>query len=141
MQITVSPVASNQPPVAGDDAYSTPQDTVLNVAGPGILVNDSDPEGHALSITVLTQPVHGNLSVAPDGGFSYTPDSGFTGTDGFTYLVNDGDLDSQPASVQIEVEPRIVEPPVPVPTTNRFGLIVMTLLILAGGLYGRRRRA
>ena len=113
----------------------------MSISAPGILANDSDPEGHALSINLLTQPAHGHLSVALDGGFSYIPDAGFSGSDGFTYLVNDGDLDSQPASVRIDVEPGFVEPPVPVPATNRFGLIVMILLLLAAGLYGRWRIA
>jgi hypothetical protein len=84
---------------------------VLNIATPGILANDSDPEGHALSISVLTQPANGHLSVALDGGFSYTPDAGYTGIDVFTYSVNDGQADSNTATVQITVS-AVNQPPV-----------------------------
>ena len=109
--VTITVNAVNQPPVAVNDAYSTPQDTVLTIAAPGILVNDSDPEGHALSINVLTQPANGHLNVAIDGGISYTPDAGFTGVDAFTYTVNDGQADSNTATVQITVN-AVNQPPV-----------------------------
>ena len=32
----------NQAPVAADDSYSTPEDTTLTVAAPGLLANDTD---------------------------------------------------------------------------------------------------
>ncbi len=40
--ITVDPV--NDAPVAVDDAYSTDEDTLLEVAVPGVLGNDVDPD-------------------------------------------------------------------------------------------------
>jgi hypothetical protein len=99
--ITVNEV--NLPPVASDDAWATPQDTVLNVAAPGVLANDSDPEGHALTVTVTGQPAHGHLSLGAGGAFSYAPDPGYFGADAFTYTVSDGALDSSPATVRITV--------------------------------------
>lgn len=101
VQITVNEV--NLPPLANNDAYATPQDTVLNVAAPGILGNDSDPEGHQLSVLLLTQPTNGHRVPAAGGSFTYDPNPCFTGTDRFTCLVTDGEKDSAPATVSIQV--------------------------------------
>lgn len=93
----------NQPPVAANDAYSTAQDTPLTVPVPGILANDSDPEGASLVASQLTAPSHGTVTVNSTGSFTYTPASGFSGTDTFTYRVTDGALWSSPATVTITV--------------------------------------
>ena len=44
---TVSAAIDNDPPVATNDGYSTNEDTALTVAAPGVLGNDSDPDGNA----------------------------------------------------------------------------------------------
>lgn len=110
VQITVKPV--NRPPVANNDAYSTQQDVVLKIASPGILANDSDPEGSPLTATIVSQPLHGVLIATADGFFTYTPNAGYTGVDTFTYQANDGVLDSNTATVQITVSPPPNRPPV-----------------------------
>ncbi|WP_013631016.1 Ig-like domain-containing protein [Rubinisphaera brasiliensis] len=60
--VTVS-VAANQSPVTTDDAYSVlpGESVVLNV-----LANDSDPEGHALSIQSFDEPANGTVAQVPD---------------------------------------------------------------------------
>ena len=95
--------AVNDPPVANDDSYSTDEDTTLNVAAPGVLGNDSDPEGDTLTAIKVTDPSHGSLTLNSDGSFSYTPDADFSGSDSFTYKANDGSLDSNIATVTITV--------------------------------------
>ena len=50
VSITVNAV--NDAPVAADDAYSVDEDAVLNVAAPGVLANDTDVDGDALSARV-----------------------------------------------------------------------------------------
>ncbi len=40
-----------------------------------------------------------------DGSFDYTPNRGFAGTDGFSYLANDGFSVSAPVAVTVTVEP------------------------------------
>src|SRR5439155_628171 len=40
--VTITIAAVNDAPVAVNDSYSTAEDTTLNVAGPGVLANDSD---------------------------------------------------------------------------------------------------
>src|SRR5436190_2980692 len=81
--ITVTPI--NDAPVALDDGYTTPEDTTLNVAASGVLANDSDLDGDALSALLVTSPAHGTLTLNTDGSFSYTPAANFNGIDSFTY--------------------------------------------------------
>ncbi|MCA9148976.1 MAG: tandem-95 repeat protein, partial [Planctomycetales bacterium] len=88
VNITVSPV--NDAPVAGDDAYATSEDTVLTIAASGVLSNDTDVDGDALSANVVSGPANGSLTLNTDGSFTYTPDANFNGTDSFTYQASDG---------------------------------------------------
>lgn len=90
-QHQVNPPA-NQPPVAGPDAYSTPSGQTLFVIAPGVLANDSDPEGSALSAELADGPGQGLVSLSNDGSFIYFP-GGLSGTvDTFTYDASDGSL-------------------------------------------------
>jgi VCBS repeat-containing protein len=91
-------------PVAANDTYSTPQNTTLEIAAPGVLGNDSDPESEPLTAVLGTDVSNGALDLNPDGSFSYTPDAGFTGQDSFTYRAQDGSGNSSdPATVTITV--------------------------------------
>jgi hypothetical protein len=91
------------PPVANDDTYNTNKNTTLNVPAPGVLSNDSDPDGDSIIAIPVTNPSDGTLDLNSDGSFTYTPDTDFSGSDSFTYKANDGSLDSNTATVTIEV--------------------------------------
>jgi VCBS repeat-containing protein len=101
--ITVTPV--NDGPVAVNDAFTTPEDMMLTIAAPGVLANDSDVDGDALSAVIATLPTHGALTLNADGGFIYTPNLNFNGVDTFTYRATDGASNSNPATVTITVTP------------------------------------
>ena len=45
-----------------------------------------------------------------DGSFTYTPNAGYTGPDSFTYMANDGTVDSAPATVYINSTPPLQGP-------------------------------
>jgi VCBS repeat-containing protein len=91
-------------PTAFDDAYSTDEDTPLNVALPGVLNNDTDPNGDALTAVLDTDVSDGTLFLSMFGGFNYAPDSDFEGIDSFTYHAEDpGGLPSNIATVTITV--------------------------------------
>jgi VCBS repeat-containing protein len=107
--ITVNPV--NDPPAASDDSYSTDEDTALNVAAPGVLANDNDPESDPLTAVLVSDVTNGSLTLNADGSFDYTPNANFNGSDSFTYLANDGSSDSNTATVTITVTP-VNDPPV-----------------------------
>ncbi len=81
------------------------EDTTLFVPTAGVLANDSDVDGDALTAHLVTNVSSGSLVWHTDGSFSYTPDLNFYGTDSFTYRVCDGSDYSETATVTINVEP------------------------------------
>ncbi|WP_406699030.1 tandem-95 repeat protein [Singulisphaera sp. Ch08] len=102
---TISISAVNDAPTAGNDSYSTPGGTPLTVTTPGVLSNDTDVEGTALTAILVTAPAHGSLTLLSNGGFTYTPNPNFSGIDTFTYSAKDNLTSSSPATVTIEVIP------------------------------------
>ena len=107
-------VSLGQVPVVQDDNYEITDDNPLVVTAPGVLDNDSDPDGDALTSTLLTDVIAGNLVFNADGSFTYTPDPGFNQTVSFTYFVNDGLNDSDIATATIDrfcvnVEPVVID--------------------------------
>ena len=100
---TVTVDVTNEPPVAVDDVYSTPFETVLTVPAPGVLGNDSDADGDALTAVQQSNPANGAATLNADGSLTYTPDAGFSGSDSFTYVASDGIDDSNVATVTINV--------------------------------------
>ena len=89
-------------PVAAADAYTVDAGTTLTVAAPGVLANDSDPDGDAITAALATSPAHGTVALDASGSFTYTPKSGYSGPDSFTYAATDGRLKST-ATVSINV--------------------------------------
>jgi VCBS repeat-containing protein len=107
--ITVTPV--NDAPIAVNDAYQAVAGETLVVPAPGVLGNDSDPEGDPITAVLDSGPAGGLLSLDPDGSFSYTPYEG-TQSDSFIYRATDGSLVSAPAMVTITVGTPVNQPPV-----------------------------
>jgi len=112
----VSVFAGNTAPLSAPDVYAIDEDGGLVVPAPGVLANDSDPEGDALtaSLEAGTGPANGELALAEDGSFVYTPDPDWNGTDSFSYTASDGDLDGAVAAVSITVNP-VNDAPQPAP--------------------------
>jgi uncharacterized repeat protein (TIGR02543 family) len=89
---------ANTAPVADDQTVSTVKNTVL-----AITLTASDTDLDTLSYAVVTQPVNGTLSgTAPD--LTYTPGADYSGSDSFTFTANDGNADSNLATVSITVQ-------------------------------------
>jgi len=107
VSITVHSV--NDAPGATGEEYTLPAGGTLSVAAPGVLGNDSDIEGGALTAEPATGPAHGSLNLNADGSFTYTPAAGYSGPDSFTYNASDGELPSNTVAVSLTVEP--VTPP------------------------------
>ena len=91
------------PPVAINDSYNAGENTMLSVAKPGVLSNDTDPNKRALTAALVAGPAHGTLSLNGDGSFTYTPATNFVGTDSFTYDATDGLATSSAATVTLTV--------------------------------------
>ncbi|MCL6257948.1 Ig-like domain-containing protein [Aquiflexum sp. TKW24L] len=103
--VTIQVYEGNRVPSGTNDAFGVVKNTPLTIAAPGFLVNDFDPDGDALTATLIVDGVdNGSLSAFPDGSFNYTPNPGFTGTDQFQYRMRDSELnDSEPITVTFEV--------------------------------------
>ena len=96
----------NLPPTAQNDVYTTTGGQVLTVPPPGILGNDSDPQGLPLAAVLVNPTLDGSLSFQTNGGFSYTANPGFSGADTFTYRASNGTNSSNLATVTINVAPQ-----------------------------------
>jgi hypothetical protein len=83
-------VLPNSPPVANNDIYSTPEDVPLVIPAAGILTNDTDVNGQALTALLVTNVSQGSLSLNVNGSFTYTPNTNFNGSDSFTYRASNG---------------------------------------------------
>jgi len=83
--------------------------TILHnyIPGPfGVLLNDADPDGDAVTAELVSGPSHGTLRLNPDGSFRYAPNPDFVGTDSFTYRARDGGrVLGAPATVTLNVNP------------------------------------
>ena len=73
------------------------------MAAPGVLANDSDPDGDALVAEQLTGTQHGGVSLASDGSFVFEPGIDADFDVSFTYRVGDGRSWSGPITVSIDV--------------------------------------
>ncbi|HEY7512239.1 MAG TPA: Ig-like domain-containing protein, partial [Vicinamibacteria bacterium] len=95
--IVVTPV--NDAPVAADQAVETAEDTAV-----AITLGAADADGDPLTYAVVAGPQHGTLS-GTGPSLTYTPAADYHGPDSFTFKANDGALDSNVATVTIEVTP------------------------------------
>jgi VCBS repeat-containing protein len=101
--VVVNIDVTNGAPVAVDDSYVTDKNVALNIAAPGVMTNDSDPNGDPISAFLDTNPTNGSVTLNADGSFSYTPNTDYVGPDSFTYHVKDFLDTSNIATVNITV--------------------------------------
>src|SRR6266542_3584265 len=102
-------------PTANDDTYSVERGKSLGVNVPGVLANDTDPNGKPLTAILISGSgtQHGALTLNADGSFSYTNDGSAAPSDSFDYKANNGSADSNTAHVDINItEPSAGPPPV-----------------------------
>jgi uncharacterized repeat protein (TIGR01451 family) len=93
-------------PVAANDEYRTIGNVGITVpAANGVLANDLDPDGGAISATpgAGATAQGGAYALAADGSFSYTPKPGYEGFDSFSYTITDADSNTDTATVTIIV--------------------------------------
>jgi uncharacterized repeat protein (TIGR01451 family) len=101
-------------PDAVDDSVTTEIDTPVAIY---VLRNDTDPDGDALTITLLDlTTTQGGTTAINDNGtpgdpaddyVDYMPPPGFTGIDTFTYTIDDGNGGTDTATVTIAISTRL----------------------------------
>ncbi len=134
--VTISVIAAseNETPVAVGDAYSVDEDSFLTLAASaGVLANDSDPDGDALTAQVASVPARGTLTLNSDGSLTYTPDADFYGTDSFLYAASDGAAYSAETTVTIAVG-AVNDAPVAVADTFRVAVDAMLAVDAENGV-------
>ncbi len=117
---TINVLPVNTVPVANDDSAITNQDTALNI---GVLVNDTDADGDALTLSVVTGASNGIASLNNNGTpnnpiddfITYTPNANFFGVDQLVYQVDDLNGGTDTGTVNITVNPAPNPNPVPDP--------------------------
>lgn len=102
-RFTIAVGPADRAPTSANDAYAATAGVALSVAAPGVLANDSDPDGDPIAAVLSSGPARGTLALAANGAFVYTPSAGFSGTDAFTYAASDGHLLGAAATVTITV--------------------------------------
>jgi hypothetical protein len=86
------------------EQYVTSYIDDLVLTGTGLLANDFDPDGDAISAVLVSGPGRGSLvSFLANGGLRYTPERGFLGTVEIVYQAFDGMFLSDPVTVTIYV--------------------------------------
>jgi hypothetical protein len=110
--VTSNPIDVQPPPNLApevtDDEYSSIEgsfNTLFVDAANGVLQNDHDPEGGALTATEETGPPDGTVTLLSDGSFTYNPRVNFYGDDHFTYRASDPTGKSRVGTVTIHVAP------------------------------------
>ena len=90
---------TNVAPVANSQTVTTNEDTAVAVTLTG-----TDAGGDGLTYAVVSGPSSGTLTGdAP--ALTYTPNGDFNGNDSFTFVANDGQSLSDPATVSITIDP------------------------------------
>jgi len=104
VSISLSVEAVNDPPISNHQSVMTRVDRSVFITLTG-----SDVDSDKLKYAITTQPENGSLTFGSDfdtsGKLTYTPDANFTGKDGFSFKLNDGYVNSSPATVTLNMTP------------------------------------
>ncbi len=103
--LTVTLSVTNNLPTANPDSYMVDKNSSGLIVGAlvGVLVNDNDPNGDALTAVKAEGPANGTLALQSDGSFNYVPKSEYFGSDSFKYYASDGVGNSGVTIVNIQV--------------------------------------
>jgi hypothetical protein len=99
-RVTINVVPANREPQANSQTVTADEDSSKSIL---LTASDADDKD-VLSYNIVSQPTNGVLSgTAPN--LTYTPNANFNGSDSFTFKANDGNVDSNTATVSIAVTP------------------------------------
>ena len=102
-EVFINVIGTNIPPVAGNDSFSTDEDTKVTLTP---LTNDSDSDGQIDTTTValVSEPGLGKITINSDGSMTYEPNPDVNGTDTFNYSVKDNEgLWAAPATISVTI--------------------------------------
>jgi hypothetical protein len=99
-EVTITVVATNDPPTAIPQVVATDEDTALPIH---LDATDPDDATSALDFEVIAGPSHGSLDTASGQDLVYTPDLDHNGYDAFVFEVTDPSGAKDQATVVISV--------------------------------------
>ncbi|MDW7776944.1 MAG: PGF-pre-PGF domain-containing protein [Methanosarcinales archaeon] len=94
-QITIE--GTNNAPVASVQSITTSEDTAADIT-----LSATDADGDLLTYSIVGNPSHGTVNLVGNVA-TYTPDTNYDGSDSFIFKANDGEIDSNTATVSITV--------------------------------------
>lgn len=99
--VTVTINEYNRPPVANDAKLTVAQDSSVT----GTLTASDFNAADSLSYSIAMNGSKGTATITnpATGAFTYTPTAGQTGEDVFTFVANDGTVDSSPATITVTI--------------------------------------
>lgn len=96
---TDAPAPGNKAPDAAADSAITSQGKAITI---NVLSNDRDANGDTLTITAVSKPQFGSVTISGQSVI-YTPNASFVGRDSFSYFVSDGQDNTSAGSVTVTV--------------------------------------
>ncbi|MEP2788819.1 MAG: putative Ig domain-containing protein, partial [Kangiellaceae bacterium] len=89
---------ANIAPIANDQNANVDEDSSVE-----IILDATDSNSDTLTYEIVDLPTNGDAVLVGVNSVTYTPAADFFGTDSFTFRVNDGEFDSNLATVTIDV--------------------------------------
>ena len=104
--MSINVTGTNDPPVANNDTIIVDVGataTSLDNGQTKVTYNDVDPDADSLTVTLVSSPTYGNLTLNSNGTFSYVQGGTMYSGDSFQYKAFDGTVYSNNATVNIYV--------------------------------------
>ena len=104
--VSINVTGTNDPPVANNDTIIVDVGSTATSLDNGqtrVTYNDVDPDADSLTVTLVSSPTYGNLTLNSNGTFSYTQGGMMNSGDSFQYKAFDGTVYSNNATVNIYI--------------------------------------
>jgi subtilisin-like proprotein convertase family protein/Ca2+-binding RTX toxin-like protein len=101
--VTVALAGVNDAPTATGESVSGTEDVTTTILASDLLVNDTDVDGDALSITAVDNAAGGSVSLDGNGDVVFTPTADFNGQATFEYTISDGNGTFSSATATVDV--------------------------------------
>lgn len=99
ISVTIKSASSaNRMPIAISQNITTNQNTSINIT-----LSGNDADGDSLTYMMVSHPANGGIN-GKIPNLTYTPNNGYVGNDSFVFKVNDGKVDSNYATINIQVK-------------------------------------
>ncbi len=105
--------AASRPPTLSNEPliFTAIEDRPLEVQPTfGLLPSEHDDDLQPIIAILRDAPAHGSVEINSDGSFAYRAVENYSGLDEFTYVVSDGQAESNKRLVQISIEPENDKP-------------------------------